>query len=37
MTRLIPLWHFELVNNVTDMLRREREKERETCKTRVTN
>lgn len=29
MTRLIPLWHFELVNNVTDMLRRERERKRE--------
>lgn len=29
MTRLIPLWHFELVNNVTDMLRRERERKKE--------
>lgn len=37
MTRLIFLWYFELVNNVIDMLRREREKEREKCKTRVIN
>lgn len=37
MIRLIFLWYFELVNNVIDMLRREREKEREKCKTRVIN
>lgn len=37
MIRLIFLWYFELVNNVIDMLRREREKEREKCKMRVIN
>lgn len=37
MIRLIFLWYFELVNNVIDVLRREREKEREKCKTRVIN
>lgn len=36
MTRLIPFWHFELVyNNITDMLQKEREIERERSRGRI--